>query len=76
VYEVAAAAAGLLRLTQALGLVEYDYDYDRESRTARRELKLTAAGGRACSWHWDREPCSRRGRSEGPGERFPFRRER
>jgi hypothetical protein len=51
VYEVAAAAAGLLRLTQALGLVEYDYDYDRESRTARRELKLTAAGGRACSWH-------------------------
>jgi hypothetical protein len=44
VYEVAAAAAGLLRLTQALGLVEYDYEYDGESGTARRELKPTAAG--------------------------------
>jgi hypothetical protein len=44
VYEVAAAAAGLLRLTQALGLVVYAYEYDRESGTARRELKPTAAG--------------------------------
>ena len=44
VHEVAAAAAGLLRLTEALGLVEYDYEYDGESGTTRRELKPTAAG--------------------------------
>jgi hypothetical protein len=44
VYEVAAAAAGLLRLTEALGLVEYDHEYDRESGTSGRELKPTAAG--------------------------------
>jgi hypothetical protein len=43
-YEVAGAAAGLLRLTEALGLVEYDYEYNRESGTARRELNPTAAG--------------------------------
>jgi hypothetical protein len=48
VHEVAAAAAGLLRLTEALGLVEYDYEYDGESGTARRELKPTAAGRETC----------------------------
>jgi hypothetical protein len=47
VYEVAGAAAGLLRLTEALGLIDYDYEYDRESGSARCELTSTAAGREA-----------------------------
>jgi hypothetical protein len=45
--DVAGAAAGLLRLTEALGLVDYHYDYDRDSGIARRELISTTTGREA-----------------------------
>jgi hypothetical protein len=47
VWEVARAAGGLLRVTEALGLVEYRYEWDRETLTAERELRSTAAGREA-----------------------------
>jgi hypothetical protein len=47
VWEVARAASGLLRVTEALGLVEYRYEWDRETLTAERELRSTAAGREA-----------------------------
>ncbi len=43
VRDVAAAAFDLVRLTDALGLVAYEYEYDRESGSARRDLTVTPA---------------------------------
>lgn len=47
VEDVAGAAAGLIRLTDALGLVDYEYEYDREAGLARRDLTPAPAGREA-----------------------------
>lgn len=47
VEDVAAAAGGLIRLTESLGLLEYEYEWDRESMTARRDLTPAPAGREA-----------------------------
>lgn len=45
--DVAGAASGLLRLTEALGLVDYDYEWDRESAVARHDLTPAPVGREA-----------------------------
>lgn len=47
VRDVAGAAAGLIRVADALGLVHHEYEYDREARIARRDLTPTPAGREA-----------------------------
>lgn len=47
VLDVAAAAFDLIRLADALELLDYEYEYDRESGKARRELGMTRAGRKA-----------------------------
>ncbi len=47
VEDVAGAAAGLIRVTDALGLVRYDHEYDHETGFTRRDLTLMRAGREA-----------------------------
>lgn len=46
-WDVAAVAFDLVRVADALGLIEYEYEYDRESGSARRHLTMAPDGREA-----------------------------